>query len=44
VSARGEESPSKPESSGGGIEEEDEDEEEGEVALPPHSPPHEYLP
>jgi hypothetical protein len=42
--ARGEESPSEPESSGGDVEEEDEDEEEGEVTPPPHSSPLEDLP
>jgi hypothetical protein len=36
--ARGEGTPSEPESSGGDDEEEDEDEEESEVTPPPHSP------
>jgi hypothetical protein len=38
LGARGEKSPSDPESSGGGVEEEDEDDEDGEVTPPPHSP------
>jgi hypothetical protein len=42
--ARGEETPSKPESSKDGDEEEDEDEEYGEITPSPHSPPPEDLP
>jgi hypothetical protein len=40
---RGEDTPSKPESSGGDDEEEDEDGEEGEVTPPPHFAPREAL-
>jgi hypothetical protein len=42
--ARGQETPSEPESSGGDNEEDDKDGEEGEVTPPPHSPLPEDLP
>jgi hypothetical protein len=42
--ARGEDTPSDPESSGGDNKEEDEYREEGEVIPPPHSPPPDDLP
>jgi hypothetical protein len=44
VRARGEETPSEPESLGDDDEEEDEDEEERETTPFPHYPPHEDLP
>jgi hypothetical protein len=37
--ARGEETPSEPDSSGDGNEGEDEDEKEGDITPSPHSPP-----
>jgi hypothetical protein len=42
--ARGEDTPSDPESLGGDDEEEDEGREEGEMTAPPHSPLREALP
>jgi hypothetical protein len=42
--ARGEDTPSEPESSGGDDEEGDENREEREVTPPPHSSSHEALP